>query len=282
MARGIQHYPRITPPDSDFPDGRLKDRDGSDRGTPINEFTNGDLQQFFAKIMRIAGIAPNLLPDCEYTGFQYYQALSSILNSRIGTPVIRGLLGSYTPNDVIILYGFDIVVVTNTATWTAGAVFYNNKIYIVPAGAHTKPGGSFTYYISSEELATIGMSDSGVTAGIATYGASTVKNKSYTFTSGAGGDYIAIDNRTVMVNLTYTSGNKTAGQTLYTIDVKFRTSVARTVGISFVTYQSGAGAAQQGHCIPALLNTNTGVVSAVMDMTTNHDTVVGGFSYLLD
>lgn len=67
--------PNVTVPDSDYPDGRIKDETGIQDGTPIEEATNGDMMQFFAKIMRVAGLAPNELPDNEYNGLQFYEAL---------------------------------------------------------------------------------------------------------------------------------------------------------------------------------------------------------------
>jgi hypothetical protein len=98
MARGLQNYPNIDGPDSDFPDGRIRDNDGSGNGTPINEETNGDLQQFFAKIMREAGIAPNLLPESEYVGHQYYQALVALINSKISPVVLNDITDVFDTN----------------------------------------------------------------------------------------------------------------------------------------------------------------------------------------
>jgi hypothetical protein len=79
MARGIQNFPNIETPDDDYPNGRVKDNAGAGDGTPLNEFVLGDFQQFFAKIMREAGITPNGLPDNEYSGNQYYQALLGVM-----------------------------------------------------------------------------------------------------------------------------------------------------------------------------------------------------------
>ena len=82
MAIGIRNYPQVTPPDSDYPDGRIKDDTGINDGTPINVKTNGDIQQFFAKLMRLAGITPNGLPDSEYNGLQLIQALKAFVSNR--------------------------------------------------------------------------------------------------------------------------------------------------------------------------------------------------------
>lgn len=77
MARGIQNYQNIVAPNSDYPNGRSKNNTGINDGTPMKEETIGDYQQFFAKLMRVSGLAPNQLPDNEYNGLQYYEALLS-------------------------------------------------------------------------------------------------------------------------------------------------------------------------------------------------------------
>lgn len=75
MATGLENYPRITPPDSDYPNGNLKDTLPGDPGTPVNTKVYSDIHQFFAKLLRLVGITANGLPENEYTGFQYLLAL---------------------------------------------------------------------------------------------------------------------------------------------------------------------------------------------------------------
>jgi hypothetical protein len=75
MAIGLENYPNVDPPDSDYPSGRSKDNPGNNTGTPVKELTIGDYQQFFEKMMRLASIVPNQLPDNEYNGFQLIEAL---------------------------------------------------------------------------------------------------------------------------------------------------------------------------------------------------------------
>src|SRR6478609_825295 len=59
MAKGLGNYPNIIPASADFPNGQIKDNPGDGSGTPVNQFTNSDIQEFFAKMMRVAGITPN-------------------------------------------------------------------------------------------------------------------------------------------------------------------------------------------------------------------------------
>jgi hypothetical protein len=78
MARKLQDFPNSRTPDSDYPYGGVKDDLGTENGTPVNEYTNGDIHQFFAKMLAEAGITANGLPDNNYSGFQFFEALGLI------------------------------------------------------------------------------------------------------------------------------------------------------------------------------------------------------------
>lgn len=78
MARNKVNSPNITPPSAEYPNGRIKDNDGSNNGTPVNEFIYGDLHETFAKLMRRYAISYNNLPDNEINGFQIVEALRAL------------------------------------------------------------------------------------------------------------------------------------------------------------------------------------------------------------
>jgi hypothetical protein len=63
---------------TNYPDGRIKDNDGSGNGTPVNRAVYGDLHSTISKLMRLYAITPNGLPDNETNGFQIIDALSSL------------------------------------------------------------------------------------------------------------------------------------------------------------------------------------------------------------
>lgn len=75
MARALSTKTNVIPPNSDYPYARARDNDGSANGTPVNENLFGDIIQFFEKMMADAGVTHNGLPDNDYSGFQYVQAL---------------------------------------------------------------------------------------------------------------------------------------------------------------------------------------------------------------
>ena len=78
MARDITTLPNTIAPDTDYPNGRVKDKVGANPGTRVNEAMLGDETQFFAKIMRMGGVSYNNLPDNEYVGNQFYEALLKV------------------------------------------------------------------------------------------------------------------------------------------------------------------------------------------------------------
>lgn len=78
MARILANQQNISAPDGDYLYGRIKDDDGTNDGTPVNEKVYGDIHQFFARLAAMAGITLNDLPDNEYSGFQFYEALSQL------------------------------------------------------------------------------------------------------------------------------------------------------------------------------------------------------------
>ena len=105
----------------------------------------------------------------------------------IPASIARGVLGSYTTGNVIIWEGFIITLSTvtttnDTATWTAGTVYYNGEFYQVTAGTLTKTSGVFLYSII-DSIITAQFSDGN------TY--NWLETKTITITSGTSGTGIA-------------------------------------------------------------------------------------------
>lgn len=84
MARKLENQVNVIAPNSDYPYGRIRDDEGVGNGTPLTEAVHGDYHQFFARILAEGGVAVNNMPDNEYTGFQYYEALLEVISKRIG------------------------------------------------------------------------------------------------------------------------------------------------------------------------------------------------------
>lgn len=79
MARNKANQANIDGSDLvNYPNKRIRDNDGSNSGTPVNEPVYGDIHEFFAKLMRLTGINYNDLPDNEANGYQYIEALKRL------------------------------------------------------------------------------------------------------------------------------------------------------------------------------------------------------------
>lgn len=61
-----------------YPNGRIKDNDGTGNGTGVNRNIYGDLHSNISKLMRLYAITPNNLPDNETSGFQIIEALRGL------------------------------------------------------------------------------------------------------------------------------------------------------------------------------------------------------------
>lgn len=62
----------------DYPKGRIRDNDGSQNGTPVNESVYGDIIQNCVKILAEAGISFSEQPDNVTNGYQLHDALMSL------------------------------------------------------------------------------------------------------------------------------------------------------------------------------------------------------------
>lgn len=61
-----------------YPDGRLRDNDGTNNGTGVNRNVYGDLHSNISKLMRLYAITPNVLPDNETNDYQIIEALRGL------------------------------------------------------------------------------------------------------------------------------------------------------------------------------------------------------------
>lgn len=87
MAIALEDKVNVTPPGGDFPYGDIKDNTGSNNGTPVNRNTYGDFHQFFARLLDLAGIVANGLPENGANTFQYITALIGVIISQATTLV---------------------------------------------------------------------------------------------------------------------------------------------------------------------------------------------------
>ena len=63
---------------TNYPNGRIQNNTGAGNGTPVNEFTKGDIHEFFDKAMRLYGLTHNNLPDNTTNGYQTIEAVKAL------------------------------------------------------------------------------------------------------------------------------------------------------------------------------------------------------------
>lgn len=93
-----------------YPNGRIRDDDGSGNGTAVNRNIYGDIHEFFAKLMRLAKISYNGNSDNETDGYQYISALENFAGKNdkiqslttVGGEILIGLkLGTIVENEFL-------------------------------------------------------------------------------------------------------------------------------------------------------------------------------------
>lgn len=143
--RSLQNKDFVEAPDSDYPYGRIRDKAPALRGTPVNENTYGDFHQFFEKMMDVAGVTANELPENAYSGFQMIEALQKFMGKELGKLIFSTIARNYQDNTVMVLYGCNITAnLPGTSTVTAGAIYYNGVFYKVEADSNIVASGGQT------------------------------------------------------------------------------------------------------------------------------------------
>lgn len=128
MAIGIVNYPnRDTSDLTAYPNGQIKN---DPSGTPVNVLTNGDVQIFFDKMLRIAGLTANGIPDNETNGYQLVQAVQQAARP----------------------YDSYVIAMSQAGTADPTAVVMENNLSGTPVLARSG-GGSFTITLVGEFLA---------------------------------------------------------------------------------------------------------------------------------
>ena len=125
MAYGIIDFDgTVTPPDSTYPYGQIKDIPG---GTVVNTKSNGDMQQFFQRIAATGGITLNSLPDNADNGFQLAQALG-VLVSKGFDAFAETVNAVYGANVAVLVSGMGVTSAGPTTTIADGYFYYNGKL----------------------------------------------------------------------------------------------------------------------------------------------------------
>lgn len=136
--------------------------------TLISEGVNGDLVQFFQKLMSLAGLTANDLPDNEANGYQLIQALRSFGSNQLDIIEARVEIGAWdmsTFQSTIVNYtpptGYEVI---GAEAWIFedGSTNFLRPLNSVEAAASPTPNGSIVYYDVSAERFTLLRTDAGL------------------------------------------------------------------------------------------------------------------------
>ena len=159
MAVKITGKPNTDAPTSDYPNGNIRDDDGTGNGTPVNTLVYADMHQFFGRLLSDAEIlnpffSVNNIPDNDTNGWQISQAFG--INARdenraIISWIAQTLFSEFYPSNPIAMLGLED---SGTAV-AAGYIYYAGKLYVCGGLAYGTVVNTLRCKISAENTITI-------------------------------------------------------------------------------------------------------------------------------
>lgn len=83
MARTLASKPNTVAPGGAYPYGDVKDNTGANDGTNVNKLLVADFLQFFERLMALAGVSANGLPENNTNSWQYITALQKYVSENL-------------------------------------------------------------------------------------------------------------------------------------------------------------------------------------------------------
>ncbi len=215
--------------------------------------------------------------------------------------LVKGLIGAYTDDDLIILHGC-VITGTTTKAITAGAIYYNGEVYLVDAASGLTGGAGWIFAIVTTYAAgdpvtyddatthnqhqidkiVFQIGDSGSDGYIADWDAATVKAVSRVIDISAGVSADIFGRNVTVKFLVDMTGTTTTGSTIFTLPSNLRNAVSRGSVFIAGVYQAGGGSSQYNLSVAVNINTQVGVATLSTDMPPTTDIIHGQFTYNLD
>jgi hypothetical protein len=133
---------------TNYPDGRIKDNTGVGDGTPVNRLLYSDLHEYFAKLMRLANIAYNGLPDNEANGYQLVAAAIALAGKNDFLYNLNNVSG-------VVTIDTDLSIVKSGEILTAKAAFNFSAQTLIKGTAATTYGITVTSDFKSDDYVMI-------------------------------------------------------------------------------------------------------------------------------
>ncbi len=159
MGRKLENKVNVEAPSAEFPFGRIKDDTlGLKNGTPVDEDVYGDFHQMMAKMVEAFEAegfeTMNGLPDGEYDGFQYYEAL--LTNARVANRGLQALLaetiiGSVAVVDPLVPHAI-FGLFDDGSVVSPGFIYFAGKLFICTGLDYAPLSNALVYTIISENV----------------------------------------------------------------------------------------------------------------------------------
>lgn len=112
MAIALNSKPNTSAPTVDEPYGNIRDRDGAIPGTPVTKEVYADFHQFFSRMMELAEVNYNDLPDNNANGFQLINAFMRLATTKTLSNIYR-ISQSGTADPVISAHDATLIGITS-------------------------------------------------------------------------------------------------------------------------------------------------------------------------
>lgn len=152
MAIALEDKTNVDAPSALYPNGNIRDNPGDGTGTPVNKEVYADFHQFFARLLVEAVVTANGQPDNAYTGFQYIEALKTLISTLVTPWITTGVVmgagitgvnnfGFRIKNGRVELRGW----ASKGSVFTTGETLFTLPVGYRPSGICMFPVGSFSF-----------------------------------------------------------------------------------------------------------------------------------------
>lgn len=142
MSIGLENLANVTAVSAAYPWKDIKDDTGAGDGTPLNQISHSDYHQTFRKLLALAGITPNGLPDNATNGYQYVDAILSlakrsngVITTATGVTLVSGNVRKIIVSEAPVALITHTLPLVPTLQDGDSFIFYSNSSFNVKIAA---------------------------------------------------------------------------------------------------------------------------------------------------
>lgn len=142
MSIGLENLANVTAVSAAYPWKDIKDDTGAGDGTPLNQISHSDYHQTFRRLLALAGINPNGLPDNVTNGYQYVDAILSlakrsngVITTATGVTLVSGNVRKIIVSEAPVALITHTLPLVPTLQDGDSFIFYSNSSFNVKIAA---------------------------------------------------------------------------------------------------------------------------------------------------